>query len=99
VSTMKLEEALDKWSGYYDGVEEAMPPAFRVIVAAATRWLDFPTDEQVEAAAKAAHDWSQASIGLVGIWDESTYRDQWREQARAALEAVTMIGDNQGDNQ
>jgi hypothetical protein len=65
--------------------------AIATVLDEAARWArDFPTDVQVEACAKALclYAWGADK------WEDD-HKGMWREQARAALEAVTMIGDNQ----
>jgi hypothetical protein len=70
-------------------------------VAEAARWArDFPTDEQVEVGAEAVWgevyyesekaDWNEVKALIGG--DGNT---MYHRAVRAALEAVTMIGDNQ----
>ena len=63
------------------------------LAEAARLLLDFPTDEQVEAAAKAF--FLNDGNYTVKVWTalHKDTKDEWRVMARAALEAVTMIGD------
>jgi hypothetical protein len=80
IDRTQLTEALADVRDLADGSE---PPSLHALAAAARLLLDFPTDEQVEAAAR-------------GMWPSPAKPNaNGLKQARAALEAVrqTMIGE------
>ena len=77
---------LDEALAYYDQLHatqgEQADQLQVVVVEAARRWAEFPTDEDVEAAAKAIQ------FSLDPYVDKDKPADHWHKEARAALEAV-----------
>jgi hypothetical protein len=87
--TMNRDE-LNEALALYDNHEPIDPDTLDVFVVAARWAASFPTDEQVEAAARAIHanDRGYAHVPW-DHWVDST-RAAYRAQARAALEAVAL---------
>lgn len=98
---------LDRWlKGHIDGEHDVEARIALAVYAQrehlACAWSEFPTPEQVEAAARAILVYERA-VEVVTDWQwlhlSPFVKDMLREKARAALEAAHNIGKEQTDGE
>lgn len=93
--TDQLREALAEWDEwcYENGFEQ---DDNQVLADAARAWSEFPTDAQVEAAARIIYKSQRPGFGWPGGTGEEEIAKGWRVLARAALEAAHNTGKDEG---